>query len=507
MKQHRQTSRYKRQGGRAGYVLLLVALLLPLLIGLIGLTVDGGLLLASHERAQSVADATARSVAIALKRGAPHDSLQAYGESVAYGLNGLPRDDEMTSSSQVAVHHPPVSGPFTGNSAYVEVLVSHPLDTHFIQIAGTGTSHFSSTARAVAGYRSIPRNAGVVVLDPLGNPGLSVSGSNAKLTVDSAIIVYSNRAGENEYGATVGLISSGQAAVTLGGSGTTLQAVELYVAGGVDDAANYLAPAVEELYAGMNDPVDDPFHDHTTTLLPIPTTNTGVINRQMGGVTISTGTPRNLVSPNNYDSATGVTTLYPGIYDSISITGGNVVLKEGIYVLRNTNGGGNVLTITGGNVVARGVMIYNTGSTWDPVTGGSDQSDLSVPSNTPPSGAQQTRFGGVTMNGALVTMTPIDINNPAYDYSEAPGIGVFQDMVYYQRRFNTQAINVNDGASFPGGISGRIYAKWAELKISGNGTYNFSIVVGSLSSSGNATITVRDRLPLEPRVSPVRLVE
>ena len=105
MKQHRQTSRYKRQGGRAGYVLLLVALLLPLLIGLIGLTVDGGLLLASHERAQSVADATARSVAIALKRGAPHDSLQAYGESVAYGLNGLPRDDEMTSSSQVAVHH------------------------------------------------------------------------------------------------------------------------------------------------------------------------------------------------------------------------------------------------------------------------------------------------------------------------------------------------------------------------------------------------------------------
>ena len=47
----------------------------------------------------------------------------------------------------------------------------------------------------------------------------------------------------------MGLISSGQAAVTLGGSGTTLQAVELYVAGGVDDAANYLAPAVEELHA------------------------------------------------------------------------------------------------------------------------------------------------------------------------------------------------------------------------------------------------------------------
>ena len=64
---------------RKGYVLILVALLLPLLIGMVGLTVDGGLLLASHERAQNVADATARSVAIALKNGASHNSLQSWG--------------------------------------------------------------------------------------------------------------------------------------------------------------------------------------------------------------------------------------------------------------------------------------------------------------------------------------------------------------------------------------------------------------------------------------------
>jgi hypothetical protein len=86
-------------------------------------------------------------------------------------------------------------------------------------------------------------------------------------------------------------------------------------------------------------------------------------------------------------------------------------------------------------------------------------------------------------------------------------MSVFQDMVIYQRRVNTESININNGASFPGGISGRIYAKWGSLNVSGNGTYNFSIVVGSMSSSGNAAITVRDRLPLTARIRPVRLVE
>jgi Flp pilus assembly protein TadG len=484
---------------RKGYVLILVALLLPLLIGMVGLTVDGGLLLASHERAQNVADATARSVAIALKNGASHNSLQPWGESVAFGLNSLPRDSATTSGSQVVVHHPPISGPFTGNAAFVEVLVSHPLDTTFIQILGTPTSHYSVTARAVAGYRSIPLDAGVVVLDPAANPGLNVSGTNSQLLVDAAVVVYTNRKGENEYGATVGQLQAGQASVMMGGAGSTLKASNVIVSGGVDDDANYKAPNVGELHAGTNDIVNDPFHDATGTPLPIPTTTNGVVDLQLGSVSVTGGATRNLVIPNAYDSTTGVTTLNPGIYNNITITGGNVVFNPGIYVLQNKTGGGDIMSITGGTVTANGVMFYNTGSTWDPVTGGDDGADLGMPSQTRPVG-QRTRFGGITLNGPLVTMTPINVTSDSRMY-------VFQDMVFYQRRVNTQNININNGASFPGGVSGRIYAKWGALNVSGNGTYNFSIVVGSLSTSGNAMITVRSRLPLSPRISPVRLVE
>ncbi|MGV2335021.1 MAG UNVERIFIED_CONTAM: Tad domain-containing protein [Planctomycetaceae bacterium] len=95
---------------RFGYVMILVAMLLPLLIGIVGLTIDGGLLLAAHERAQNIADATARSVANALKNGAPHNSLQSWGETVAFELNSLPADTELSRGQQVVVHHPPSPG-------------------------------------------------------------------------------------------------------------------------------------------------------------------------------------------------------------------------------------------------------------------------------------------------------------------------------------------------------------------------------------------------------------
>lgn len=484
---------------RFGYVMILVAMLLPLLIGMVGLTIDGGLLLAAHERAQNIADATARSVANALKNGAPHNSLQSWGETVAFELNSLPADTELSRGQQVVVHHPPVSGPFVGDPAYVEVLLSHPLDTTFIQLPGNVAAHHSLTARAVAGFRAIPQAAGVVVLNPAGNPGLSVSGTNSKLLVDASVIVFTNRRGENEYGATVGQISSGQASIVMGGSGSTLLAESIYVSGGVDDDANYPAPNVGELHAGTNDPVNDPYHDAPATPLPIPTTANGVVNRQLGTVSISTGTTNNLVAPNSYDPLTGVTTLNPGIYRHITINGGNVVFAPGIYVLQNNSGGGNIMSITGGTVTGNGVMFYNTGSSWDPVTGGDDQTDLTSSSQTPPVG-QRTRFGGITFNGPNVNLTPINVG------SNSP-MSVFHDMVIYQRRVNTESININNGASFPGGIAGRIYSKWGSLAVSGNGTYNFSIVVGSMSSNGNAAITVRDRIPLTTQIYPVRLVE
>lgn len=497
---------HRTQSSRKGHILVLLAIMLPVLIGMVGLVVDGGLVLASYERSQNIADATARSVAIALHQGASHESLQGIGETFAFTHNNLPEDTELSAQEQVIVHHPPVSGAYAGAEGYVEVLITHPMDTNFIHVLGAET-HQQVRARAVAGFREIPREAGVVILDPRANPGLSVSGTNAVLDVDSSVVVFTRRQGENEYGATVGEYGAGQPSVTVGGSGTTLRATELIVSGGVDDAANYIAPNVDALHAGTYDPPDDPFHDHPDTRLPIPTVANGVINRDLGSVRITAGNPGKLTSPNTFDAATGVTTLYPGIYRELNISGGTVVLREGIYVLQSRSGGGNVLSITGGTVTGTGVMFYNTGAGWDPVTGGVDVADLAASSETPPSGVQNQKFGGLSLNGSGIAFSPIDTDNPALDYSSMEGISVFEDMSIYQRRFNGEAIKITDCPSFPGGITGQIYAKWAPLQLSGHGTYNFSIVVGSMSVSGRAVVTVRNRLPIVPRIEPVRLVE
>lgn len=505
MNQARYDERNKAKQ-RQGHTLVLLAIMLGLLVGMIGLAVDGGLLLAAHERAQNVADSTARSLAIALHNGATSESLQGTGEQFAFTHNLLPADPGMTPAQQLIVNHPPESGAYAGNTDYVEVLVTHPMDTNFIHVLGNDR-HRLVSARAVAGFRQMPRDAGLVILNPRANPGLAVSGTNAMLDVDSGIVVYTRREGENQFGATVGEYHAGQPSVTVDGSGATMLATEFYVSGGVDDRENYVAPNVSVLHAGTNDPVNDPLHDGTVQL-PIPTVANGVLHRDLGSVSISNNNVSPLVSPNEHNEATGKTTLYPGIYHDINISGGEVVLMPGIYVLQKLSGGGNILSITGGIVTGEGVMFYNTGPTWDPVSGGDDVGDLNADSETDPFGVHGTKFGGIDIHAEGVRLSPIDTDPLlGYDYSGMGGIEAFNQLVIYQRRFNTTSINITNGQPAPLGITGRFYAKWAELNLSGQGTYNFSIIVGSMSVSGRAIVTVRDRLPLEPFVEPVRLVE
>ena len=118
--------------------------------------------------------------------------------------------------------------------------------------------------------------------------------------------------------------------------------------------------------------------------------------------------------------------LYPGIYDSISITGGNVIFYPGIYVLASQKSNQATLSINGGNVTANGVMFYNTGSNYNPATGAPDTNDKT----TPPPITDGALLGSVSING-VVPMLPIDTNISSYNYggyqSGAPGaIGGFQ---------------------------------------------------------------------------------
>src|SRR5690606_19026045 len=53
------------------------------------------------------------------------------------------------SGTDVTVHHPPVSGPYTGNANYVEAIVSEPTTTFVGRLFGL--ANMTPAARAVAG--------------------------------------------------------------------------------------------------------------------------------------------------------------------------------------------------------------------------------------------------------------------------------------------------------------------------------------------------------------------
>ncbi len=59
-------------------------------------------------------------------------------------------------------------------------------------------------------------------------------------------------------------------------------------------------------------------------------------------------------------------------------------------------------------------------------------------------------------------------------------------MLFYQRRWNNNTITINSSPI----LNGVIYAQWANFSLAGNGTYNFAIVVGSMSVNGEAVINV-----------------
>src|SRR5437660_5942554 len=132
MRFHRSSQR------RSAKTLAMFALLLPVLLGLVGLVIDGGLVLANMRVLQNAADAAAMAGATDLmnlyKQPATASST-ATATATAYvqQYNGL-------SSASVTVNIPPQQGTYAGNSSYIEVIVTNTVNTWFIQVLGAKTN-------------------------------------------------------------------------------------------------------------------------------------------------------------------------------------------------------------------------------------------------------------------------------------------------------------------------------------------------------------------------------
>src|SRR5262249_42083584 len=144
-----------------------------------------------------------------------------------------------------------------------------------------------------------------------------------------------------------------------------------------------------------------------------------------------------LISPNGVDPG-GTVWLFPGVYQSITVTGGRVNFSPGIYLLSPSNGPPYALDVTGGTVTGAGVMFYNTVSDFVPSTGSPASNDAAASAPGPsavtaPAATAdfQGRFAGIrldTSNQNTISLSAIGSDG-----------GPFNGTLIYQRRANRQA--------------------------------------------------------------------
>lgn len=152
---------------REGKMLVIMAILLPSLLGVAGLVLDGGLMMSEHRNLQHTVDAAATAAAMDLRLGKePADAVATATDLIQNG--------NAVADAVVTVNIPPSGGPFAGRSTHVEVLAARQFSSHLSQVVDGIVNH-EIEARAVAGVEAVTSGAAIIVLDP--DPAdLTVSG-------------------------------------------------------------------------------------------------------------------------------------------------------------------------------------------------------------------------------------------------------------------------------------------------------------------------------------------
>ncbi len=315
---------------RKGTVVVAVGVCLVAMLGVIALSLDGGLLLDKRRQAQAASDAAALAGGSELfrtiftnggldngplpnKTGPAAGSIRAFCKEVAK-RNGF---EDGVDGVTVEVYIPPISGPFTGQPGHVEVKISCVQQRYFSRIFGP-TEEMPIGARAVARGKRNTVNNGIIVLDPTGKGSFSTAGGGSVDVGGSAsVIVNSNH---NEA-----MIANGGGSVN----------APSYDVGGVPGWSTPGGGSFTGTINSGEEPTPDPLR-----FIPEPDPTT-MITRSTKRLT---------------HSSANTITLRPGLYEGgIAISGkGNVILEPGLYYMR----GG--FSFSGqGSLVGNGVTIFN----------------------------------------------------------------------------------------------------------------------------------------------------
>jgi hypothetical protein len=433
------------------------ALLLPVLVLIVGLVLEAGMMMAAQAELQAISNASARVVALAGTSDEPATEDTAQEAMEAY----LAEVRSMCSRIDYEIHQPPQIGPFAGQDGYVEVVITGELPSSFGGVLG-GEDGFQISTRSVVGWVPVSSGARLVTLDRDASPGLKITGSG-DVIVHGGVIVNSQAGGQDRHGDEVPDGENGVAAQV--GGLAQLYADDVQVSGGVNDPEGFLPldPEAAPPLRTFCTPIADPFAD-----LPVPTISLGVVDVDQGSVQVSQSEAK--VSGDNQVRADGVVELNPGLYSEIRITGGRVLFRPGIYVLRSL--GKTALTINGGDVVSEGgILFYKTTPGYDPNTGMAWDAHLDTS-----------------------TQASIIINQAARLQPLDTGGGPLDGLLIFQSRGSRQSIRFQ-GQSDVGRLGGTIYSESGSLEIAGQGVVNCQAVVGRFLKSGNGTLEIDTTLP------------
>lgn len=317
-----------------GAIAVLVALLLPALMGLMALAIDMGLALLRRNQMQVAADSAALSAANARQHGQDISAatLQAQMATTANGFK------HAQASTTVLVAIPPGgSESFAADTGYARVTITQPSSTLLAWVFGSQT--ITTSATAVAGPTSSAQPC-LLTLGASGSGALSVTGNATVTTTTCGIFVNSNSPSALQVTGNI-----------------TLTATPIQVVGGYTKNGNVtISPVTIGAAAAI-----DPFAN-----LPLPA---------FSGCTFT-----------NYSkSGNGSLVLTPGTYCGGITMSGNlgVTFSPGVYVLYGggLNLSGNISPIKGTDVT-----FYNSGSSTYPYSSLNLSGNLTLNLSAPTTG-------------------------------------------------------------------------------------------------------------------------
>ena len=392
----------------SGQIIILTAFSMVAMLAIAALSIDVSFMYDKRNRLYSAADAAAKSGAAEVYRNSSISptALQAFADYEVSRQGFSPG-----TTTTVTVHRGPSSGPFAGNTSFVEVIVSEPTATFFGRVLGW--TSMTPGARAVAG--TSPGSNCIIALGP--GPVTSVGGGtsvpvalnigNSELTMNSCnVSVNGNIDGDNPM-----------ARITGGGTNVSSLCYET-------------CTGFNSLQTGTS-PVSDPFSS-----LAAPT----------------------VAGPCNSVTISGTMTLPAGCYSRIDMQNNSTLnLSSGIYKLTGA-------FTTGGNshVNGTGVMLYLTTAVSGAIVTGSTCSASAAAGcfnignstewhlSAPTSGTYRAILMYQDPNDHLPAQ--FDGNNPIYDLSGAMyfphadvtfrnGLGATNDCTL----FVAQSILINNG--------------------------------------------------------------